>query len=175
MLRVILVAMCLVAVVMACGPSAMPEDSESSTNPEQPEESGPALLLDEESAISILQAFLQECLLSWPKQVPQSEQQKKSWLMDLASRTTGDFSWSASHHGVSEVPNRYTRAGTAIEAETWVVIGPGLEGAENQSVVPGRWKVYAGYQRAYYLDAPARLALEEYNKKLTRNPTSCYR
>ena len=223
LMRVILVAMCLVAIaMMACGPSAMPTESESSTNSEQPEESGPALLLSEESAISILQVYLQDCLHGWdfvyanrvreqmrtpppaltsferrealrkgnarrsaelqgtvfptstPRptrtplppdllRLPPSEQQKKSWLMALATGPTGDIVWSAKHHGVSEVPNSYTRAGTAIEAETWVVIGPGLGVAGNNRPLPGRWQVYAGHQRAYYLDAPARLALEEYD------------
>ena len=202
MMRMILAIMFLVVIsTMACGPSAMPMESESSTNPQQPEESGPALLLSEESAISILQTFLQECVLSWddaykdqqtskdtmrrqaasysrmlgtvvptytPRpldqyRLPQSEQEKKSWLTDLATGTTGDTVWSASYHGVTDVPNQYNPNRTAIEAETWVVIGPGLERTGDQLVSPGRWQVYAGHQRAYYLDAPARLALEEYD------------
>ncbi len=202
MMRMILVVMSLFAIAtMACGPSATTSESDSGASPQQPEESGPALLLSEESAISILQTFLQDCVLGWddaykgqqisrdtgrkqaaqysrasgtvvptytprpPDQyrLPQSEQEKKSWLIDLATGTTGDFARSASYHGVTEVPNSYTRAGTAIEAETWVVIGPGLERAGSQSAAPGRWKVYAGHRRAYYLDAPARLALAEYD------------
>ena len=98
-----------------------------------------------------------------PDRLPQSEQQKNSWLMDLATGATGDIVWSASHHGIAEVPNAFTRAGTAIESETWVVIGPGLKGPGSESAAPGRWQVYAGHQRAHYLDAPARLALEEYD------------
>ena len=175
-------AMCLVAIaMMACGPSATTSESESSTNQKQPAESDPALLLSEESAISILQTFLHECLLGWdavysPNQIPTSEQEKKSWLIDLATRTSGDFDWSASYHGVTEVPDTANRiTGTTTEAETWLVIGPGLERAESQLVVPGRWKVYAGYRRAYYLDAPARLAYEEFNKWLNRGMSSCYR
>ena len=168
-MQMVLVAAFLVAIAMiACGPSATMSESESSTNPKQPEESGPALLLDEESAILILQAYLQECVLGldnlpgrdW-ESLPAEE--KKSWLIDLATGTTGDFAWSASYHGVTEVPNRYTRLATAVEAETWVVIGPGLERPESQVVVPGRWKVYAGHREAHYLDAPARLALAEYD------------
>ena len=175
MTQMFLVAAFLVAIaMMACGPSATTSESDSGTSPKQPEESGPALLLDEESAILILQTFLQECLLSWDRrrdaqrdgQLPQFEQQKNSWLMDLATGTTGDFAWSASYHGVTEVPNRYTPLRTAVEAETWVIIGPGLERPESQVVVPGRWKIYAGHQRAYYVDAPARLALAEYNRPI---------
>ncbi len=220
MMQMILVAVFLVAITtMACGPSATTSESDSGTSPQQPDESGPALLLSEESAISILQTFLQDCVLSWdrayanqmssqmhsakptlfdrkealrkanarrraelrgtvfptstprptptprpPDPLPPSEQEKKSWLIDLATGTTGDFAWSASYHGVTEVPNSYTRAGTAIEAETWVVIGPSLERVESQLATPGRWKVYAGHRRAYYLDPPARLALEEYDR-----------
>ena len=181
--------------MMACGPSAIPKESEPSTNAEYPKESGPALLLSEESAISILQTFLQECLPSWdrayqgqmtrarssivraehfarrmgtvfptstprpPDQLPQSEQEKRSWLMNLATETTGDFAWSASYHGVTKLGGI-----TNEEAETWVVIGPGLEKAGSQLVVPGRWKVYAGIKNGYYLDAPARFALDEYNR-----------
>ena len=68
MMRVFLVAVFSFAMAMlGCGPAAMPTESELSTNSEQPEESGPALLLSEESAISILQVYLQECLQDWEK------------------------------------------------------------------------------------------------------------
>ena len=202
MLQMILVAAFLIAITtMACRPSATTSESDSGTSTQQPEASDPALLLSEESAISILQDYLQECVLGWDGayegqitearahrfrarsfsrsmgtvfptstplspvdyQLPPSEQQKKSWLIDLASKTTGDIVWSASHHGIAEVPNVYSRIRTAIEAETWVVIGPGLERSGGASAAPGRWQVYAGHQRAYYLDAPARRALEEYD------------
>ena len=219
MIRMMLVTAILSAIAMiGCGPAAMPTESEPSTNSEQLEESGPALLLDEKSAISILQTFLQDCVLGWDDaytrqmdkqrteeiiavrranrstqlmeksgyagrtvlqtstphpipsplppdllRLPPSEQEKRSWLIDLATGTTGDIVWSARHHGVAEVPNVYSRRGTAIETETWVVIGPGLEGVGSQAAAPGRWQVYAGHQRAYYLDPPARLALEEYD------------
>jgi hypothetical protein len=167
MMQMILVAAFLVAIAtIACGPSATTSESDSGTSPQQPEESGPALLLSEESAISILRAFLQDCVLGWDnlpdrKNLPSEE--NKSRLIDIATGTTGDIVWSASYHGVTEVPNSYTRAGTAIEAETWVVIGPGFERARSQLAAPGRWKVYAGHRKAYYLDAPARLALTQYN------------
>jgi hypothetical protein len=178
MMRMILVAMSLVAIVMmGCGPSATTSESDSGTSPQQPGESDPALLLSEESAISIPQTFLQECVLSWDGAYAQqeAEQQKKSWLMDLAIGTTGDFAWSARYHGVTEVPNTANIVtGTNEEAETWLVIGPGLEKAGSQVVVPGRWKVYAGHQRAHYVDAPARLSLEEYNHVKTRFG-ACYR
>lgn len=170
-MRVFLVVVSLVAIaIMACGPSAGQTESESSTNSEQLDESGPALLLSEGSAISILQAYLQECVLSWggPNRFstynranPLSEQEKKrlkDLLTDLATRENGNFEWSASYHGVTEVPRMNTKA------ETWVVIGPGLERAGSQFVVPGRWKVYAGHRSAYYLDAPARLVLAEYTR-----------
>ena len=215
MMQIILVAAFLIAVAtMACASPAATLESDSASSSQQPEASGPALLLDEESAISILQTYLQECVISWdeayadqmararvqsismaerreilrrsnarlsaelegtvfptntprptstPDQLPQSEQQKKSWLMGLATGTTGDFVWSASYHGIAEVPNVYSRRGTAIESETWVVIGPGLKRAGSESATRGRWQVYAGHQRAHYLDAPARLALEEYD------------
>ena len=151
MMQMILVAAFLVAIAtIACGPSATTSESESSTNPNQSRGAGPALLLSEESAISILQAYLQECMLSWggPNRFstynranPLSEQEKKllkDLLMDLATGENGNFEWSASYHGVTEIP------GTNTEAETWVVIGPGLERAGSHFVVPGRWKVYAG-------------------------------
>ena len=179
MMQMILVAAFLVAIVtMACGPLATTSESDSGTSPQQTEESDPALLLSEESAISILQTFLQECVFSWdkvyPNQIPPAAQEKKSWLMDLATGTTGDLAWSASYHGVTEVPNTTNLiTGTNTEAETWLVIGPGLERAGSQLVVPGRWKVYAGIKNAYYLDAPARLALEEYNK-MGLKIGSCY-
>ena len=200
MMQIILVAAFLIAVAtMACASPAATLESDSASSSQQPEESGPALLLDEESAISILQTYLQECLFGWndayvgqktavrarimsvrrlytrepgptftplpplPDRLPQSEQQKKSWLMDLATGATGDIVWSVSHHGIADVPNAFTRAGTAIESETWVVIGPGLKGPGSESAAPGRWQVYAGHRRAHYLDAPARLALEEYD------------
>ena len=175
MMQMILIAAFLVAIAMiACGPSATTSESESSTNPNQSGDVRPALLLSEESAISILQAYLQDCLLGWdnlPGRENLPSEEKKSWLMDLATGTTGDFAWSASYHGVTEVPGTASRyKPEADTAETWLVIGPGLERAGSQVVVPGRWKVYAGHQRAYYVDAPARLALEEYNRFLT-----CYR
>ena len=180
-MQIILVTAFLVAIVtIACGPSATTSESESGASPQQPEESDPALLLSEESAISILQAFLQECVLGWnsvySNEIPPSAQEKKSWLMELATQKSRDFEWTASYHGVTEVPNTANRAGFNLEAETWVVIGPGLERADFQLVVPGRWKVYAGQQRAFYLDAPARLAYEEYNLWIrSRGNSSCYR
>ena len=167
MMQITLVAVFLIAVAtMACASPAATLESDSASSSQQPADSGPALLLDEESAISILQTYLQECVISWdeayanqmararvqsismaerreilrrsnarlsaelrgtvfptntprpastPDQLPQSEQQKKSWLMDLATGTTGDFVWSASYHGIAEIPNAFTRAGTAIE------------------------------------------------------------
>ena len=172
MMQMILVAMSLVAIVMmGCGSSATTSESESNTTPEQPEESGPALLLSEESAISILRAYLQECVLSWAgpnrfstynRANPLSEQEKeglRDLLIDLATGENGDFEWAASYHGITEVSNAANRM-----AETWVVIGPGLETAGSPIVVPGRWKVYAGHRSAYYLDASARLALAEYTR-----------
>ena len=211
-MQIILVAAFLIAVAtMACASPAATLESDSASSSQQPEESGPALLLDEESAISILQTYLQECVISWdeayaeqllirmhratravrdseewdrlykrtpgpgtpgptftplppaPNQLPLSEQEKKSWLMDLATGTTGDIVWSASYHGIAEVPNVYSRRGTAIESETWVVIGPGLKRVGSESATRGRWQIYAGHQGAHYLDAPARLALQEYN------------
>ena len=184
MMKMTLAITFLVAMaILACGPSATTSDSDPGVSAQPTEKSGPTLLLDEKSAISILQHYLQECLQSWEERWdgpfrtseynennPLSEQEMKllmNQLMDLASETTGDIAWSASHHGVTEVPFSYTPVRTAIEAETWVVIGPGLESAESQLATAGRWKVYAGHKRADYLDAPARLALQEYNRFLT--------
>ena len=210
-MQIILVAAFLVAIAtITCGPSATTPVPDSGTGPQSTEKSGPALLLDEESAISILQTFLQDCVLSWdtthagrirffrsdamrafhygeemdrirtreprtPRptftplppeayQLPSSAREKQSWLIDLATGTTGDFVWSANYHGVTEVPiSTNPVRGSNTKAETWVVIGPGLDRSGSQSATPGRWQVYAGHQRAYYLDAPARLALEEYD------------
>ena len=175
----ILVAAFLVVIAtMACGPSATTPESDSGTSPQQSGDTGPALLLSEGSAISILQTFLQDCLLGWDERWdgryktspyneknPLTEQEMNrlmNLLMDLATGENGDFEWLASYHGVTELPGMASRY--EPEAETWVVIGPGLERAGSQVVVPGRWKVYAGHQEAYYLDAPARLALAEYDR-----------
>ena len=66
MMQIILVAAFLIAVAtMACASPAATLESDSASSSQQPEESGPALLLDEESAISILQTYLQECLFGW--------------------------------------------------------------------------------------------------------------
>ena len=219
-MRMILVAAFLVAIAtVACGPSATTPESDFGASPQQPKDSSPALLLSEESAISILQTFLQDCLHGWEDayagqmkfeqsdaiiwanrqngsvrrteelnrilgtvfptatpwptptplppdllHLPTSEQEKKSWFIDLATGTIGDIAWSASYHGVTEVPPTSSlRSGTKTKDETWVVIGPGLERAESQLATPGRWKVYAGHRRAYHLDSAARLALEEYD------------
>ena len=206
--------------MIACGPSVMPLESESNANPSNQEQSGTVLLLDEESAISILQTYLQECVLGWDEsharrtdrqrteaisavrransytqmiektgymgrkvsqtstprpfptplppdllRLPASKQEKQSWLMGLATGTVGAFAWSASYHGVTEVPELYVynRGFGPSRSETWVVIGPGFDGSDNTEVVPGRWKVYAGFEQVDYVDAPARLAIEEYD------------
>ena len=216
-MRIIIVVAFLIGIAtMACAPSATTSESESNTTPEKPREPSPSLLLDEQSAIGILQSYLQECALGWdkayakqmarvrtrvrpsmaemrertrkynsrlsaelkgtvfptnpprptstPDPLPQSEQQKKSWLMDLATGTIRDMDWSARHIGIAEVPGVFSRKGTAVEVESWVVVGPGLQRAGGESVVTqGRWQVYAGHQKADYLDAPARLALEKYD------------
>ena len=75
--------------------------------------------------------------------------------MEMATGTAGSIIWSAQYYGTTQLGR--------TEAETWIVIGPGLQIAKSQLAAPGRWKVYAGQQRALYLDAPARLALEEYD------------
>ena len=192
-MRIFLVTMCLLAIVLtACETTSAPiSESGDSTTRTQVEESAPPLLLSEESAMSILQTYLQECVLDWdrayqrqvaareetvafreilnrtppPTIAPPPSQAERKLLLDLATRTNSDIVWSAQYHGVTEVPdgiNYYRR--TAVETETWVVIGPGFEMAGSDlEVVPGRWKVYAGGREAFYLDAPARLAIQEYN------------
>ena len=186
----------VILATMACGSSAATSEHDSSASPQLPKKPTPVLLLSEESAISILQTFLQECVLGWDivyanyargmayqkrdaQQIPPSAQERKSWLMDLANGTIGDFTWSAGYHGVTDVPRNVYMS----KAETWVVIGPGLERAGSQLVVPGRWRVYAGIDNAYYLDAPARLALDDYRKgwwltapkpKRGKGSPSCY-
>ena len=158
-MRIIIVVAFLIGIAtMACAPSATTSESESNTTPEKPREPSPSLLLDEQSAIGILQSYLQQCLLNGHRR------QKESWLMDLATGTIGDIDWSASHHEISTVPGVFSRKGTAVEVESWVVVGPGLQRAGGESsATHGRWQVYAGHQRARYLDVPARLALEEYD------------
>ena len=142
--------------MMACGPSVMPTDSESNSNPSNREQSGPVLLLDEASAISILQAYLKECVLGWEKGYEdyeksrkawwptkiKPEQEKQSWLMDLATGTVGGVAWTASYHGVTEVPELYVynRGFGPSKSETWVVIGPGFDGPDNAAVVLGDGK-----------------------------------
>ncbi len=140
----------------------MPAESESSASQKQSEQSGPALPLDEASAISILQAYLQECIRTGIRTPTPSEQEKQSWLMGLATGTVGDFAWSASYHGMTEGPKSYARVGLG-KYETWLVIGPGIDRPDSASVVPGRWKVYAGVKQAEYVDAPGRLALQAYD------------
>ena len=178
MMQMILVAALLVAIAtMGCGPSATTSESDSGTSPQQSRDTGPALLLSEESAISILQHFLQECVLSWDVEYesysgrkmqrgkPVPREQEKKWWMGLAAGEIRDIAWSARHHGVTELPYPYGSL-TGV-AETWVVIGPGLERAGSDlKTVPGRWKVYAGYRIAFPLDGSARLALGEYKKPL---------
>ena len=184
----------LVMAVTACTPTSAPvSESGRSTDPIQIEDPGPASLLSEESAISILQTYLQDCVLRWdtayktrlaereesialaeilsfsrpppPAVAPTPSERVKMWLMDLAIRTNGDIVWSAKYHGVTELPNSFGRqSGHMISSETWLVIGPGFKRAGSDlETVPGRWKVYAGHRKAFYLDAPARLALQEYN------------
>ena len=178
-MRIFLVAMCLLAIALtACDTTSAPvSESGSSTSQTQVEESGPALLLSEDSAILILQTYLQDCVLSWSvehesyfkeemergRPLPSDEEQK--WWMDLATGSVGDTVWSAQYYGVTDFPAPYNRR--LPSTETWVVIGPGLQRATGElEIVPGRWKVYAGHRIAYSLDAPARLAMEEYKKPL---------
>ena len=177
-MQIFLVVMCLIAMaMMACGPSTAALKSDPSASPKQPKESSPALLLSEDSAISILQTFLQECVLSWDVEhesysgkkmqrgKPVPPEQEKKWWIGLATGEIRDIAWSARHHGVTELPYPYGSL-TGV-AETWVAIGPGFERAGSDlKTVPGRWKVYAGHRIAYPLDASARLALEEYKKPL---------
>ena len=178
-MRIFLVAMCLVAIaMMACEPSTTATKSAPSTLPRATKEPSPALLLSEDSAISILQAFLQECVLSWDVEyessfsgramqrgAPVPSEQEKKWWMGLARGEIGEAVYSAQYHGVTELPYPYSSLSSAVE--TWVVIGPGFDrpGGDLETV-PGRWKVYAGHRIAYPLDAPARLALGEYKKPL---------
>ena len=65
-MQIILVAAFLITVAtMACASPAATLESDSGSSSQQPEESGPVLLLDGESAISILQTYLQECVIGW--------------------------------------------------------------------------------------------------------------
>ena len=207
-MRMFLIAMCLLAMgLTACDTASAPiSESGGSTGPVQLEESDPALLLSEDSAISIVQAFLQECVLSWSVEhappasendaergtrtnngwdyeawlaelraerkmkrgAPLPSEQEQTWWMNLATGTARDVTWSAQYHGVTEIPNSFDRLSRdSINSETWIVVGPGFGRAGTElEVVPGRWKVYAGHRLAYALDAPARLAIEEYKKPL---------
>ena len=193
---VVLVTISLMGLALAgCEPIA-PSASESTSNDDSVQSenprSGSGLLLSEDSAISILQTYLQDCVLRWdtvykarlaeredsialwgemfswtppPPIAPTPSERVKMWLMDLAIRTNGEIVWSAKYHGVTELPNSFGReSGDMISSETWLVIGLGFkrEGSDLETV-PGRWKVYAGHREAFYLDAPARLALQEYN------------
>ena len=152
---------CLFAIaMMACGPSESDPDASPKPSPEQSGKSSRVLLLSEESAITILQSYLQGCLGRWSDNDVEQDAAIHSWLMGLATGTIGDIVWSARYHGVAEHPDPYVQA----KVETWVVIGPGLEGGESRIVVPGRWRVYAGRLDADYLDVPANLAREEYNR-----------
>lgn len=191
-MRIFLIALCgLTIVLIACDPA-----STTNRTPAQPAEPTPALLLTEDSAISILQAYLQDCVLSWdraykgrvayrenlivqnedpglfstrvtpgPTISPPPPEREQKRLLDLATKSFGGIAWSAQYHGVTELPNSFDRmSGEKVSSETWVVIGPGFERAGSDlETVPGRWKVYAGHRQAFYLDAPARLAFQEYD------------
>ena len=192
---VVLVTISLMVLALAgceaVAPSASePTSNDDSVQSEKPR-SGSGLLLSEDSAISILQTYLQDCVLRWdtvykarlaereasialwgemswtppPAIAPTPSERVKMWLMDLAIRTNGEIVWSAKYHGVTELPNSFDLlSGDTISSETWLVIGLGFKrDGSDLEPVPGRWKVYAGHREAFYLDAPARLALQEYN------------
>ena len=199
--RISLLSIFLVSItILACGPATTTSEPDFSTGPKPHVESDPALLLSEDSAISILQTFLQECVLSWdityrdqlseiargirlarlhgntfeaPASTlvrPPPEHEQK-WWMDLATGEIGDFVWSARHHGNTELPGNLKRA----VAETWVIEGPGFERrGSNLEIRSGRWKVYAGHRVAYPLDASARVVLEEYKKPLGTQDPYCH-
>jgi hypothetical protein len=188
---VVLVTSLMVLALAGCEPTAPsasePTSNDDSVQSEKPR-SGSGLLLSEDSAISILQTYLQDCVLRWdtvykalladredsiavwgegsswipPAVAPIPSDRVKMRLMDLAIRTNGEIVWSAKYHGVTELPDSFDF--DRQSSETWLVIGPGFkrEGSDLETV-PGRWKVYAGHREAFYLDAPARLALQEYN------------
>ena len=190
---VVLVTISLMVLALAgCEPTAPsasePTSNDDSVQSEKPR-SGSGLLLSEDSAISILQTYLQDCVLRWdtvykarladrensialwgemyswtppPAIAPIPSDRVKMRLMDLAIRTNGEIVWSAKYHGVTELPDSFDF--DRQSSETWLVIGLGFkrEGSDLETV-PGRWKVYAGHREAFYLDAPARLALQEYN------------
>ncbi len=166
-MRIFLIALCTLTIaVIACDPTSTPIRT-----PAQPAEPTPALLLTEDSAISILQSYLQECVLSWDIEYvvwfrgdelkmqrgrPLPSDQAQKWWMDLASGATGDIEWSAQFQGV-----------TSAGKERWVVIGPGFRRAASELiVVPGRWTVFPAQRVPGALDAPAQLASEEYKKPL---------
>ena len=174
---VVLVTISLMVLALAgCEPIA-PSSSESTSNDDSVQSENPrsdsGLLLSEDSAISILQTYLQECVMSWnveyetylpdipylrhemERGAPVPSEQEQMWWLDLATGATGELDWSAQYHEATE------------DAEIWVVIGPGFKRAARElAVVPGRWKVYSQQRIAYPLDAAARLAIEEYKKPL---------
>ena len=168
-MRIFLIAIYLTIIALtACDPTS---DSDLSTSPTQPAEPTPSLLLSEDSAISILQAFLQDCVLSWNVEyviwlrgdelkmqrgspLPSDEAQR--WWMDLANGVAGDIEWSAQFQGV-----------TSAGKERWVVIGPGFRrSASEPVVVPGRWTVFPAQRVPGALDAPAQLARDAYKEPL---------
>ena len=60
-MRSFLLALCTITIALiACDPT-----STTTRTPAQPPAPTPSLLLTEDSAISILQAYLQDCVLSW--------------------------------------------------------------------------------------------------------------
>jgi len=172
-MRIFLIAMGLLAMgLTACDTTSIPvSESTSIETPTQPAQPTPALLLTEDSAISILQTYLQDCVLSWDIEYvvwlrgdelkmqrgsPLPSDEEQQWWMDLASGATGDIEWSAQFQGVDSA-NR----------ERWVVIGPGFRrSASEMIVVPGRWTVFPAQRVSGALDAPAQLAREEYKKPL---------
>ena len=159
----------MVLVILACDTSSTSEmESVSSTRQMSPGETSAGFLLTEDSAVSILQNYLQECVLSWrvehespvlgwemERGRPLPSEREQRWWMDLASAAIGEIEWSAEYYGSSG------------GSETWVVVGPGLKRGEGDfAVVSGRWRVTSGNRIASPLDGPARLAQEEYKKPL---------
>ena len=66
-MRVLSMSLSLIAITLAaCGSTSTPvPESTPDRVSQQPKESSPAYLLSEDSAISILRTYLQDCILSW--------------------------------------------------------------------------------------------------------------
>ena len=162
-------AVLILLLSLACEPSSGPTTMPTPTTNQS------TFLLSEASAISIVQSYLQGCVLSWDTPSPHQSSSvlkvtrggpvpgnRGQWL-DVATGVRGP-NWSASYYGTAQHP----RSVVPQESESWLVIGVGFSRtAEGElEINQGRWQVYAGNVRPWPIDSASRVALKEFEKPL---------